>query len=53
MGTALIGDIVNLTGEGINGEHRLPPLPRQDLHARGMSVDIEDNESDPSALQVC
>ncbi|MCG8313606.1 MAG: DUF2806 domain-containing protein [Pseudomonadales bacterium] len=25
----------------------------QDLHARGMSVDIEDNESDPSALQVC
>lgn len=25
----------------------------QDLHARGMSVDVNDNESDPSALQVC
>ncbi len=25
----------------------------QDLHARGMSVSVADNESDPSALQVC
>lgn len=25
----------------------------QDLHARGMSVTVEENESDPSALQVC
>lgn len=25
----------------------------QDLHARGMSVDVKDNEADPSALQVC
>jgi len=25
----------------------------QDLHARGMSVDVSTNDADPSALQVC